>query len=223
MESGNHSAKSPYVEGGTAYFRQRSTSRAPHIQGLRAQIFADLDTAETTVLDFGCGSGGVLSQLPAGKRIGIEIGADAVEEARQRGLDVRSSLSTVADNSIDFAISFHALEHVHDPMAILQEMRRVVKPGGRIRIVVPYEHVGQKVHRRWQPNSDYHLFAWTPLTLGNLISQAGFAEINARVALSPTGSRIVKAVSRSSVLRKVAHFWASWRTSSFNVIVDAQK
>lgn len=224
MDSTMEGADTPYAAGkGAAYFQQRRTSRALNIQALRAQIFRDLDTSKAVVLDFGCGSGGVLSQIPAAKRIGIEIGADAVQEAQRHGLDVRLSLAEVEDNSVDCAISFHALEHVYDPMGTLREIRRVLRPGGKMRLVVPYEHVGQHHHRTWQTNSDYHLFAWTPLTLGNLAVQAGFAKIDARVTMSPTGSRLVKALARFGPLKTLAHFWASCRTSSFNVIVDAKK
>ncbi|CAN1534429.1 AdoMet_MTases domain containing protein [Sphingomonadaceae bacterium] len=222
MNSIEEGADTPYVAGeGTAYFQQRLTSRSRNIQALRAQVFRDLDTSEAVVLDFGCGSGGVLSQIPAAERIGIEIGADAALEAQRCGLDVRPSLAAVADNSVDYVISFHALEHVYDPMGMLREMRRVLRPDGKLRLVVPYEHVGQKHHRRWQTNSDYHLFAWTPLTLGNLAAQAGFTTINAKVTMSPTGSRLVKALAGFGPLKTLAHFWASYRTSSFNIIVDA--
>lgn len=44
----------------------------------------------------------------------------------------------VDDNSYSAALCCEVLEHVFDPKAVLKEMRRIVKPGGFIYVVVPF-------------------------------------------------------------------------------------
>jgi len=41
-----------------------------------------------------------------------------------------TSLTGIADNGYDFVLSSHCLEHVANPLAALQEWRRVTRPGG---------------------------------------------------------------------------------------------
>jgi SAM-dependent methyltransferase len=42
------------------------------------------------------------------------------------------------DNSIDEIYCQHWLEHMPDPVRCVQEMRRVLKPGGKVTIIVPH-------------------------------------------------------------------------------------
>ena len=44
---------------------------------------------------------------------------------------------TFGDGEFDLVYSFHALEHIADPVRALREMRRVLKPGGRYIIGTP--------------------------------------------------------------------------------------
>lgn len=43
----------------------------------------------------------------------------------------------VADNSQDFVVSSHVIEHFFDPIAALKEWTRITKPGGYIFMIVP--------------------------------------------------------------------------------------
>ncbi len=117
------------------YFAQRTGARSDHNQALRASLFADL-SAEA-ILDFGCGTGGIISRLSANRRIGVEIGHEAAEVARSKGIEVYLSLNEVPP--VDIAISFHALEHVDGDVASLEGIFKAVKPGGRVRLIVPGE------------------------------------------------------------------------------------
>jgi SAM-dependent methyltransferase len=42
------------------------------------------------------------------------------------------TLAEIADEAVDLVISCHALEHVESPIHILRELRRVLRPGGKI-------------------------------------------------------------------------------------------
>jgi len=48
-----------------------------------------------------------------------------------------SSLLPIADNSYDFVLSCHSLEHVANVLQTLHEWKRVLKPGGALLLVLP--------------------------------------------------------------------------------------
>ncbi len=50
-----------------------------------------------------------------------------------------TDLSAIADESYDFYLSSHALEHTANPLLALREAVRVVKPGGVLVIVLPHK------------------------------------------------------------------------------------
>lgn len=98
---------------------------------------------ETTVLDFGCGSGLFVSEL---EEQGYEAyGLDISEEAVRFGLlQGRKNLGVIdahkidfPDNTFDAIFGMAVLEHLEDESWALQEMQRVLKPGGVVILMVP--------------------------------------------------------------------------------------
>lgn len=87
------------------------------------------------VLVVGCGSGteaAFLADFFSADVIGIDLGGDFDPVAAERA-DLRVMDATeleLADDSVDLIYSFHALEHIDDPAKALDEMRRVLRPGG---------------------------------------------------------------------------------------------
>lgn len=47
------------------------------------------------------------------------------------------SLSGIADNSFDFAVTFQVIEHIKDDKAFVSEIYRVLKPGGMLLLSTP--------------------------------------------------------------------------------------
>jgi ubiquinone/menaquinone biosynthesis C-methylase UbiE len=209
-------------EGGRQYLDQRAGARSDHVQNLRTSLFRDLGGDELTVLDFGCGTGGVIMRLAAARRIGVEVSTLAAERARAHGVEVCDQLERVEDGSVDVAISFHAIEHVDDPLHVLRQIRRVVKPEGRVRLVVPCETPVLRHQREWQDNHDRHLYTWTPLLFGNLAQRAGYTRIVARMAPMPTGSRAIRALRWLPPLAAWVHTALGVKRNSLNVILDAR-
>lgn len=203
---------------GAAYHRRREASRSSKGQASRAAYFTDLTTSNDVVLDFGCATGAVLASLPAARRIGVEVNELASVEASKVLDRVVSSLNDLETDSIDATISFHALEHVANPYEVLGELRRVLRRGGRIRIIVPYDNVLlNAAHRRWSPDDrDMHLFGWTPLTLGNLLTASGFEVRGARVSHWASSGRLGRLIGQS------ARWVKALRSGRLQIIADAR-
>ena len=102
--------------------------------------------SEAVLADLGCSTGFLLEELqiahPHAKLIGIDLVAAglrkahrALPEARLLHADARAL--PVADSCLDAIVSANLLEHVQDDRAALREMARVLRPRGRVVIVVP--------------------------------------------------------------------------------------
>jgi SAM-dependent methyltransferase len=94
------------------------------------------------ILDVGCGTGANLLLLSKyGDAEGVDISDDALSFCRERGLEkVRKGAAEelpYADGLFDLITAFDVVEHLDDDLAGLKEMRRVLRPGGRVLLFVP--------------------------------------------------------------------------------------
>jgi SAM-dependent methyltransferase len=140
---------------------------------IEARKFASFVKPDDEVVDFGCGGGYTLKSLVCRRRIGIEINPAAQEAAIANGVECYPDLLRLADDSADVVISNHALEHVPSPIQALKEIRRVLKAGGVLVLIVPIDD--------WRTQTAYdaadinhHLFTWTPQLMGNCLVEAGY-------------------------------------------------
>jgi SAM-dependent methyltransferase len=117
-----------------------------------------------TVLDLGCGAGTdllIAAQMvgPGGRAVGIDLTPSMVRRARQSaaemGLDhveVHEGLIEsvpLPDESVDVVISNGVIDLVPDKEAVLSEINRVLRPGGRLQIadVVIHREVSEEAKR----------------------------------------------------------------------------
>ncbi len=137
-----------------------------------------------TLLDIGCGSGMYLALMKAlgWKRVvGVDINQEALKRARQV-LDIEvhcGSLPTLklAAGSFDAVTLSHTLEHVGDPVALLTEIHRLLKPGGQLAIVVPnIDSVSSRAYGvDWFAlDVPRHLVSFNRRTLTAAVTQTGF-------------------------------------------------
>lgn len=166
---------------GESYFSGRFDSRHSFGRIYQTRYFAPFCNEKHVLLDFGCGDGTMLRHLPALKRIGIEVNEACIERIEAENvkleipIEVYSSLGEVPADSIDVAISNHALEHVPSPLFTLRHILRVLKPGATFVLVTPFDDWRNHANKTWKPgNKDHHLFTWTPANIGNLLVEAGF-------------------------------------------------
>jgi 2-polyprenyl-3-methyl-5-hydroxy-6-metoxy-1,4-benzoquinol methylase len=135
------------------------------------------------LLDVGCGDGTRLArwQCMGWQVEGQEVDATAAERARNlHGLRVHlGTLSALAlpGSTFDVVTMSHVIEHVPDPLALLQECHRLLKPSGRLIAVTP--NVNSLGHHHFGSNwlwldPPRHLHLFSPATLGQLGARAGF-------------------------------------------------
>ncbi len=207
---------------GAEYFSQRTHCRSSYAQRDSAQLLIPYLKGHDTVLDFGCGTGGIISLIPCNKRIGIEINESASAEASSKGIEMHTDIRNVADNSVDAAMTHHAIEHVVEPFSILKEVHRVLKPGGKFVVVVPAEEPRAAGCKDWQENIEQHLYSWNPRTMGNLLVVAGFNLEDAYVA-DGGASRYLAPLEKMGPLHKGAKVIYAWARSRWQTVCVAQK
>jgi SAM-dependent methyltransferase len=97
---------------------------------------------EPRILDIGCGTGGNLETLSRfGDAEGVDISAEALDFCRARGLNnVRQGAAETLPyktETFEVVTGLDVVEHLDDDVAGLREMRRVLRPGGRMLLFVP--------------------------------------------------------------------------------------
>lgn len=139
-----------------------------------------------TLLDIGCGNGDfLLKARDAGWTVsGIDPDPKAVLAATRRGLDVQcGDINVLAERSSCFdAITLsHVLEHVHEPVAFMQAVRRLLKPGGIVYIDTP--NIDSRGASFWGKNwrgleTPRHLVLFTLDGLQALLQRTGFGHVS---------------------------------------------
>jgi len=119
-------------------------SAQPHAQLLNALESKGWRFEHKVVLDIGCGTGALVSQLA--KRSAYVIGMEPGHSFRQAAalrlialnlnhhahiIGGKGNQIPVKDGIVDYIFCLQVLEHVHKPCQIIEEIARVLKPGGR--------------------------------------------------------------------------------------------
>lgn len=99
------------------------------------------DTPRLSILDYGCGTGGLTQTLaPFGEITGVDESGQAIAFCHKRGMNNVQRIDSPRDlpsAAYDWVTSFDVLEHVEDDVGLLREFRRALKPGGRLLLTVP--------------------------------------------------------------------------------------
>lgn len=137
-----------------------------------------------SLLDVGCGNGLFLDQMRhlGWKVTGVEPDIEAASVAREKfGLEVfHGSLidAKFPNGHFDSVTMNHVIEHVPDPIGLLTECCRVLRPGGKLVIATPnIRSLGVQVFGEYWRGLEIprHLFLFSPRALRACAEAAGLA------------------------------------------------
>lgn len=140
-------------------------------------------------LDVGSGPGSVTASLahaagPDGLALGVDISepmlARAVRAAagpRVGFLRADAQRLPLRDETVDAAVSIAVLQLIPDPAATLSEIARVLRPGGRLAVMVP---TLRPPFDLWQklPNGGAHVFGEDEI--GDILEDHGFLSVRTK-------------------------------------------
>lgn len=125
------------------------------------------DVKGKSVIDVGCGDGESVKYLldKGAEVIGLEYSSEKVKYAVESDLPVIefdiedgqiNLLSEVLNKvSADIVFCSHTLEHTRDALYATHKLKRLVKPGGKLLIIVPHEEefpTANPSHTQWMSN-----------------------------------------------------------------------
>lgn len=181
-------------------FEQQHSSQnhaAAHVQHiLRVQ---KLVGPSPRLLDFGCGSGDFLNMARA---FGFNsVGVDRSAARRKiAGFEIANDLNDV-DGDFDVITMFEVLEHLDDPLDILRQLTKRLRPNGVFAIEVPdcsgiTSIVTEYDYRNIHPLD--HINAFEPKTLVEMLRRVGLRPISKAPAYVTTEPiRIAKDIAKA--------------------------
>lgn len=141
------------------------------------------------LMDLGCGLGYFLDGVVKDNTfnaVGVDVSEEAIEYVKKRfGYTVKpeQDLDLFEAQSIDVITQWHVLEHVHLLKERMQQLKKLLKPGGTMFIAVPNSDSWDAKHYKafWDGyDVPRHLYHFNQQSFGRLMQNHGFKVVDTR-------------------------------------------
>jgi SAM-dependent methyltransferase len=133
------------------------------------------------LLDFGCGSKPYRSLINVNEYVGVDfVNEGHPHDNEQIDIFYDGKRIPVDDGTFDSALSSEVFEHIFNLDEVLQELYRVIKPGGTILITCPFvwkEHELPNDYARYTHFALKHLFEKNGFSIKEMDKSGNFIEV----------------------------------------------
>ena len=153
------------------------------------------------ILDFGCGSGELLSLIECKFKIGVEKNNLSLKKVRGKKINCVNKLENLNDKiEFDTIFALSVIDHLTDPIKLIKELKNKLKKGGQIIIIIRHDSKNQNFK-----NSFYkeHLYSWSLLSFNNLLNNVGLRSLDegvVKMTLPPGFNFLKKIISNKTIL-----------------------
>ena len=142
----------------------------PHVREILLKEVRDSDVC----LELGCGPGQYKSLIP-GRYIGLDITAQNYRPDLPRRVDVVADAQVLPfkENSFDVAFIVASLYQIPDMKAVLMDVHRVLRDGGKF-LIFDYNYRTTKRVQRTENSGVNRNHVWTPWKLRRKVRKRGF-------------------------------------------------
>jgi len=179
-----------YWSAGKQTFSGSNYGYAPNFRRWMAAELRGLKP-DAPVIEVGCGDASFTTDLAklSSRVTAIDISAGQIAENTQRFPQIKflqhdlAEKMPFADGSFEIAWCSEVLEHLFDPGFALREMHRVLRPGGKLLVTVPYHGRFKNLLIalfKWDEHfapANPHIRFYTNGTLSRLAAAAGFRDV----------------------------------------------
>jgi len=203
----------PYLHGFDSSEQDRLYRQAEFME---QAVYRDIDFSDRThILEVGCGVGAqtaiLLRRFPRLKITGVDFSDDQLSRAREhlaslpyaQGryeiLKMDAKALEFKGKTFDGAFLCWILEHIPQPKQVLSEVRRVLKPGGRVYVTEVMNHAffldpySPNVWKYWMAFNDYQLDTggdpFVGVKLGNFLTSLGFRRVVTKIRTTHLDNR----------------------------------
>ncbi len=174
------------------YYTHHGIDEPPLVARRLTEITAAFSRYRQTnrLLDVGCGAGSLLQAAHDNgwDAQGIDVSASAVSYARNLGFEVfhgELSEAKLANGQFDVITAVEILEHLFDPVATVNEIHRLLRPGGLFWLTTPNcrSLAARLMGLGWRVVSPpEHLQLFSVEGLRTLLFRAGFTEVQLKTS-----------------------------------------
>jgi SAM-dependent methyltransferase len=170
------------------YLKAEEVETPPFVKQLLEEITDEFAPyrQNNRLLDLGCGAGDLLdaARQHGWQAQGLDVSEHAAQHVRARGFEVFTgelSAARFPAAHFDVVTAAELLEHVFEPRALVQEVARILRPGGIFWVTTPHARglsarvLGLKWRCIWPPE---HLQLFSIRGLTALLRDAGFSYVH---------------------------------------------